>query len=172
MTTPPEFADRLATLEDTVADLVDLLDARGRQAGPWWWEQLTPEQSAQLWVDLGEFVAYLSRRYLVHAPGEYRLPPCWWRHPIAVEHLTALMVAHIGAYRDPDATPGPALIDFHERSLWPTLERLRSLRVFSACQDGGHVERRGSAVPWEPDAEYAAHVPAGGVPSDGGGASS
>ncbi|MCM3662527.1 hypothetical protein M3148_16235 [Georgenia satyanarayanai] len=148
---------RVTALEELVAALAETLAARAG-GGPWWWQTLGREEAARLWQDLAEFVTYLSGRYLSGLPAEYRVAACWYRHPVAVELLTALMVAHTGAYRDPGSEPGPGLVDFHERSLWPTLERLRHLRLFSSCQDG-HTDRL-STAPTTPDDGFAAHVAA------------
>ncbi len=153
--TVEELDARTTQLEEVVTGLTEILVARGG-AGPWWWEHRDRNQAARLWEELAEFVTYLSRRYLAGIPAEYRLAPCWYRHPVAVELLTALMVAHIGAYRDPGSEPGPGLVDFHERSLWPTLERIRHLRLFSSCQDG-HTDRYPGELTWPAD-DFAQHV--------------
>lgn len=159
------LVERVEILEGTVVDLVDALTAR-RDAGPWLWAAAGRDRQVELWHELGEFVAYLQARYLQHLPGrDHHLPPCWYHHPVAVELLTALMVAHRGAYHAPAADPSPALVDFHERALWPTLERLRALRVFSACDDGAHSEQDWRTVPWHPDEAFYGFV-AENLPTD------
>lgn len=164
-----DLTERVGTVEEVLTGLVDTLTGRGG-ASPWSWEVLDAEAAAQLWTQLAEFVAFLSGRYLRHLPAQpvagarlATVPGCWYRHPVAVELLTALMVAHEGAYGDPGAEPGPQLVDFHERSLWPTLERLHSLGVFKGCTDG-HPEQKverwstETSTGWEPDDEFAAFV--------------
>lgn len=46
-------------------------------------------------------------------------------HPIAVEELTALMVSHRAAYDTRSAKASSALVNWHQRALWPTLDSLR-----------------------------------------------
>jgi hypothetical protein len=49
---------------------------------------------------------------------------------VAVEELTALMVAWKAAYSQKEAAPSEALVNWHDRWLWPTLHRLNiQLRV-------------------------------------------
>lgn len=97
-----------------------------RPGGPWDWDSLPPVAAAALWADLFHFVHWLDTTYLRFLPQKYyALFPCWYRHPIVVQHLTALMVAHRGAYHRSQAAPGSQLVDWHERSLWPTIGRLR-----------------------------------------------
>lgn len=45
--------------------------------------------------------------------------------------LTALMVAHAAAYRKKAAAPSFALVEWHERCLWPTLARMETLKLFT-----------------------------------------
>ncbi|MFV0458982.1 MAG: hypothetical protein ACK5MT_09480 [Actinomycetales bacterium] len=48
-----------------------------------------PQEQAETWIALADFVAWLVHRYdLVED-----VPHSWWRHPPVVEHPTALMVA-------------------------------------------------------------------------------
>jgi len=156
MTTTEEYGDletRLETVEGALADLIDAVSERPA-GGPWLWTRLDKDRQVALWEELAEFVAWLTARYLSNLQvREYRLPPCWYRHPVVVEQLTALMVAHQGAYNEAAAEPSPALVDWHERSLWPTLDRLRHLKVFSGCDDG-HQDHQWTAPPWQADETF------------------
>ena len=164
-----DLTGRVGTVEEVVAGLVDTLTARGG-ASPWAWEALDLEAATELWTQLAEFVTFLTERYLRHLPAApvsgaklATVPGCWYRHPVAVELLTALMVAHEGAYGDPGAEPGPQLVDYHERSLWPTLERLHSLGIFKGCADGHPSEKverwsTEATTGWQPDDDFAAFV--------------
>ena len=86
--------------------------------------------------ELGKFVAWLNGRYLTNLadPG-YRLAACWYRHPIAAEELTALMVAHRAAYATRSAKVSTALVDWHHRALWPTLDSLKLRAGLAGCRD-------------------------------------
>ena len=51
------------------------------------------------WCEVEVSTCWLDGRYLTNlADPSYRPPTCWYRHPIAAEELTALMVAHRAAY--------------------------------------------------------------------------
>lgn len=109
--------------------------------GPWWWEALDAADQAHLWRELRAFVAMLGRRYFSDVASGKQLPLCWYRHPVAVEMLTALMVAHRSVYFDQEH-PTQELMQFHEWWLWPTLDRFEQLKIFTSCQTGGHRPRR------------------------------
>ena len=163
---PIAAEERLDALEATVEEIVDLLEklTTPGEDGPWWWEGLDRESAAALWVELAEFVGYLSRRYGRNLPDSVGadIPGCWYRHPVAVELLTALMVSHKGAYLTGPREPGFHLVDYHERSLWPTFDRLRQLQVFKYCQEGHRTEAAGEwgaqRQTWEPDEEFGEFV--------------
>ncbi len=84
---------------------------------------------------LYEWVSWLEDRYLRNlfpVSGIIpEVPADWYRHPVAVEMLTALMVSHAAAYRKKAAPPSFALVEWHERCLWPTLARMESLKLFT-----------------------------------------
>lgn len=108
--------------------------------GPWLWESLDAAGQAHLWRELRAFVEMLGRRYLSDVSSGKQLPMCWYRHPVAVEMLTALMVAHWSVYFDEEeATQG--LMQWHEWWLWPTLDRFERLKIFTSCHSG-HQARR------------------------------
>lgn len=154
-----DLGGRVEVLEEVVAGLMQTLppapeasappvDAGaggGGQAaapvpGPWWWEGLDGVDRAALWEELRVFVAFLSRRYLSGVKTQLRVPMCWYRHSVAVEMLTALMVAHRSVYFD-DTEPGSRLMEWHEWWLWPTLDRFHLLGIFSSCQQTHHDRR-------------------------------
>lgn len=103
--------------------------------GPWNWSMLPPDARRKLWRQLYEWVTWLEGRYLQYlSPSKNGIPELvadWYRHPIAVELLTSLMVAHAAAYRKKASIPSFALVEWHERCLWPTLARMDSLGLFA-----------------------------------------
>lgn len=129
--------------ENALETVLEMLTAT--PGGPWHFGRVDADRLRALWLELGEWVAWLEERYLVNLPAtEYALPKCWWRHPVAVELLTALMVAHLATYTRTSAMPSLQLVDWHTRALGPVFEMLRSSKTFSRC-DSEHAEptRRG-----------------------------
>lgn len=109
------------------------------------------EAFMQRWRELGEWVHWLDDAILRHLNRVY-LPSCWWRHPPAVEQLTALMLAHRAALANPDSFD---LIHwFMTEGLWGTLHQLESENVFGACKKAGHHEEGRSRRPFEIDDDY------------------
>lgn len=135
-----KVAQAVAALQDNVEALQQRLDQieddiRAAPDGPWNWANLTAEARKKLWVRLYAWVSWLEDRYLRNLFPDRglipELPADWYRHPVAVEMLTALMVAHAAAYRKKAAAPSFALVEWHERCLWPTLARLDALKLWS-----------------------------------------
>ena len=134
-----ELTERLGLVEQILAEVVEALES-GIAHGPWAWAHLDSEEQRALFEELREWVDWMVVRY--HVSNEaYRLQPCWYRHPVAVEELTALMVAWKAEYSQPKASTG--LTTWHSQSLWPALLRLNNdLKLFTACQrEGAHVAK-------------------------------
>ena len=126
---------RLVNVETILPDLFDMYELR-TAGGPYYWAALDHDEAVKLWDKLGKFVTWLDGRYLTNlADPSYRLPECWYRHPIAVEELTALMVAHRAAYDTRSAKASSALVDWHQRALWPTLDSLKLRAGLAGCRD-------------------------------------
>lgn len=138
----PELATRMSTTEDTVAALVaELTDYPA--GGPWLWGGLTAEHQRALWTELDEFVSWLQNRILCHSMSKDDwIPPCWYRHPDAVEQLTALMVAHQASYQPKTKKPSHALVDWFLRGLWPTMDILKQRRTLKPCLDKGEHQEQ------------------------------
>ena len=126
-------------------------------ASRWSWAHLDADAAAQLWDELVDFVCWLDDRYLRHQSGpSLRLKACWYRHPVAVEELTALLAAWQAVYcppgDDPETepvnnSPSGALVRWHEY-LWTTLQRLRDYAGWNECEPAtGHRERDGRYDP-------------------------
>ncbi len=125
---PEEWhAWRLQTTEElqehaaAVASILDILENEG-EGGPLHWETMKPARRTEVMKQLDAFVHFLDRTYFQYL-ATYSLKPCWWQHPDVVWQLTALWAAFRVAY-SPSARSGTAQADFHERYLWPILERL------------------------------------------------
>lgn len=119
--------------QQRLTDIEDMLKAV--PDGPWNWANLTGPERRKLWERLYQWVNWLEDRYLRHLfPTRGAIPEWpadWYRHPVAVEILTALMVAHAAAYRKKASPPSFALVEWHERCLWPTLARIDALKLWS-----------------------------------------
>jgi hypothetical protein len=112
--------------------------------GPWNWVGVSEERRKELAQDLTAFVQWLEERYLRHLSNEqYEFPANWHENPVVVEVLTAVMVAREAAYTDLMEEPSSALSEWHERALWPAIERLQSLGIF---KDGKMLVRKRSVV--------------------------
>lgn len=134
-----DSTDHIASLEQAVGEhtevleqLVDMLS--GQPGGPWLWDGLSDEKRTALWGELGEWVAWLERRWLANlTDSKYRLPACWYRHAPGVELLTALMVAHKAVYTTKVRSPTTLLVEWHTRYFVPVFELLSDLRVYTNC---------------------------------------
>jgi hypothetical protein len=116
---------RLVNVETILPDLFDMYELRAA-GGPYYWAALDPDEAVKLWDELGKFVTWLDGRYITNlADPSYRLPDCWYRHPIAIEELTGLMVSHRAAYDTRSAKASSARVDWHQRALWPALDSLK-----------------------------------------------
>ncbi|TFH68157.1 hypothetical protein [Cellulomonas sp. HD19AZ1] len=126
---------KLEEHQEAIDAILSLLEAA--PGGPWAWDKLTGAALRDLWLKLGEWVAWLEQRYLIALSSDtYELARCWWRHPIAVELLTALMVAHWATYSAKVQVPSFALVDWHTRAFEPVFATLKAMRVFNNCKDG------------------------------------
>ena len=112
---PLMLAEVLEALALRQAALERAFDALHRRLGttpkdgPWAWAALGAHRRRELLVQLRDWVDWLITRYDLRAETQ-TIPPCWHRHPVAVEELTALMVAWQGAYCADEAAPPDALI--------------------------------------------------------------
>lgn len=151
-------------LAEAVTGLVELIRSRpapaasAADAGPsrWAWRYAGGEGTAALWRDLREFVDWLNRRYAMDS--ERQIPPCWYRHSVAVEELTALMASWQAAYHGPDDPRGD-MLTWHAYSLWPTMDRLAARAGWQRCRGGQHQDRVTRVLPT--DDGFAAFVAPG-----------
>lgn len=78
---------------------------------PYCWRHVSAAEARGLWVRLREWVDWVNGRYFSSSWESIR--PCWFRHPAAVEELTALWAAWESAYRASDEGEG-----FSDAALW------------------------------------------------------
>lgn len=151
-----------ADVDDLTAAVGQLLTERERPnagASRWSWRHADADAAARLWAELVDWVDWLVPRY--ELTGEAAsIPPCWYRHPVAVEELTALMAAWQAAYQDESGAPREDLLAWHDRWLWPTVERLRVRAGWRNCADNNRHQDR-VLRRWVPDPEAATSGPPG-----------
>jgi hypothetical protein len=95
------------------------------------WTGLDRESASEQWTLLIEWTNWLRDRYQLHE----QIPACWYAHGAHIEELSALRLAWVGAYLDPQAAPGdPAT--WHDL-LDRTRHRLRAWDR-NGCADGTH----------------------------------
>ena len=149
-----DVLDALTTRQHALERAFDALNRRvgaPTKEGPWTWRALGPTQTRTLFGELRDWVDWLTVRYQLRGEA-HTIAACWYRHPVAVEELTALMVAWRGAYLLDQAPPGDTLINWHDRWLWPTLHRLNTqLRVWAKCTAGVHQASPSTSPPTDGD---------------------
>ena len=104
---------------------------------PYCWKHVSASEARGLWVRLREWVDWVNARYFGSSWESIR--PCWFRHPAAVEELTALWAAWEAAYRAKDDDDGfsDAALWWHEK-LHTVVHRLWD-EQFAECK-AGHQE--------------------------------
>lgn len=104
---------------------------------PYCWRHVSAAEARGLWVRLREWVDWVNGRYFSSSWESIR--PCWFRHPAAVEELTALWAAWESAYRASDEGEGfsDAALWWHEK-LHTVVHRLWD-EQFAECK-AGHQE--------------------------------
>jgi hypothetical protein len=134
----PSFAERRAAVQD-LATPFDLDDRSGVDgmlgAQITRWRDMPGEDAPEAWDQLRAFVDWLAVRYDLNSTV---IPPCWYRHSVLVEELSALRAAWDASFVvETDGGLGP--IGWHERF---ALARDRLLRYGYAgeCARGGHTD--------------------------------
>jgi len=136
--------------------------------GPWWWAGLDAAAETALWKELGEFVLWLNNRILRHiSSGVETIPGCWYLHPDGVEQLTALMVAHKAAHKAKSKRASPDLVDWFQRSLWPTLRSIEEHATWKRCLEEHHHQDR-EVTAYTHDEGFPAHAGIGSTVSADG----
>lgn len=120
------------------AQAQDLAPAEPATYVPYCWKHVSASEARGLWIRLREWVDWVNARYFSSSWESIR--PCWFRHPAAVEELTALWAAWESAYRAPDDGGegfSDAALWWHEK-LHTVVHRLWD-EQFAECK-AGHQE--------------------------------
>jgi hypothetical protein len=127
------LVDGFAALEASLLDKANLaIPSR------WAWPFLTKDEANQLWIELRWFVDQFTTRYPLAV--EVALPPCWYRHELARDELTAVYAAWREAFCGSNR-PTSAMAAWWDRWLWPALHRLSSYADWLECKQARrHVE--------------------------------
>ncbi|MFD9701267.1 hypothetical protein [Lentzea sp. NPDC059081] len=134
----------LLELHTNLADREDL-----SRLNQWTWVALDRDQAAQLWRELRWFVDHLVARYPLSS--DVSIPPCWYRHTVAVDELTDLYAAWRMAYSSGDR-PSEEMIAWRTRWMWPSLHTLHSHADWRECKaQRQHVEPTARQDPTDPD---------------------
>lgn len=122
-----EVAGEVATVRRGVGELSEAIAALAVQAArvrPIHWPDLQTVEHAERY---GELLAWMREvfveRYAVEAEA---LTECWWRHPAAVDLLTATWQSWVMVYRNPASGTGAA-VTWQQVTLPTTTARLRLL---------------------------------------------
>ncbi|WP_368867472.1 hypothetical protein [Rothia mucilaginosa] len=115
-------------------EVQDLAPAEPATYVPYCWRHVSAAEARGLWVRLREWVDWVNARYFASSWESIR--PCWFRHPAAVEELTALWAAWESAYRASDEGEGfsDAALWWHEK-LHAVVHRLWD-EQFAECKAG------------------------------------
>jgi hypothetical protein len=144
------LADELDALRDQVADLV-ADDGDGGGIRMWDWIAMNRTEATVAWSTLLNWVdeVLVGVFALVGEIGgrKLKIPPCWYRHPDAVEELGWLCQEWLRIYQSDKGTPGAAG-EWHDRWLPGVIRRLAQDSQMAAClQEGRHVDPRpGQAI--------------------------
>jgi hypothetical protein len=141
---PGSGSDEIAELHQAVEDLASSLaalseeiaeDAGGRPIRAPWWPGLSGLERQHAWKELVDWVEEVFRQ---RHPEEYpKLGRCWYRHPDAVDELSALRVAWHAVYKAKSPLP-TAAIEWHDRWLPGAVARVS--KIVNSCKSGGHQE--------------------------------
>lgn len=115
-------------------EVQDVAPAEPAPYVPYCWRHVSAAEARGLWVRLREWVDWVNARYFSSSWESIR--PCWFRHPAAVEELTALWAAWESAYRASDEGEGfsDAALWWHEK-LHAVVHRLWE-EQFAECKAG------------------------------------
>jgi hypothetical protein len=127
-----DLASGQAELQDAVARLVAGSDTELRD-GRWTWRYLDDAAASALMDELRDWVEWLIERYELH-DDRHAIEPCWTEHPVAVEELTALMVAWKAEFGPGQHRVSAGPIAWHANWLWPTLERVNETCGTRRCR--------------------------------------
>lgn len=109
----------------------------------WVWAAMTPPERRARLKELATWVDWLRSTFELHN----QIPPCWYRHPAVIEHLTALYVGWVRTYAG-EQSPGREL---SEAEWINTLHALTPRLQLATCATGIHTDPP-PPIPAKPDA--------------------
>jgi hypothetical protein len=131
----------------------DLASMGGQsRSAPVCWKGLDHGSAIRAQCTLDEWVRWLAVRYTL-APRT--IPPCWYRHGILVEELSALRTGWLAAF-EPSA-PGSMALDWHAM-FWATRQRLQETISRVGCTKDDHREDQPSTWLTAPDQDFRSAV--------------
>lgn len=115
----------------------------------WVFAALNSADRRQRLNELNDWLTWLISQY---PSAESKIPPCWYRHPEAVNRLAALYVGWLRTYVEIIDPPKPlALVEWH-KALDQTLP---NLGFPNRClSDGTHYNPPGEQNQWATDADF------------------
>jgi hypothetical protein len=148
-----ELGERVTALDEAFQTLEENLTERVNLARPsrWAWRFLNRDEAEQLWKETRWFVDDFIKRYPL--PSEVSIPPCWYRHTVAVDELSDLYSSWREAYCGSNR-PSTAMTSWRDRWLWPMLGRLAAYADWRECKERRkHVEPTARQDPTDADFE-------------------
>lgn len=103
------------------------------------WRDLLPDEAAQVWRQLDDWVRWWVARYGVSTSY---VPPCWYLHPRLVEELSALWTAWTLWFDSMSPANGP--LTWH-REAEAGLHRLKATASETSCTINVHHPSRAEA---------------------------
>ncbi|MFE2092388.1 hypothetical protein [Streptomyces sp. NPDC059460] len=134
---------------DNPASLWPTPAAAKQEPQRWVWAAMQPSERRARMRELATWVAWLRRTFELHN----NIPPCWYRHPPVVEHLTALYTGWLRTYAGEQA----AGRELAEADWINTLHNFTPRLQLAACASGRHQDPP-PLVPPPPDADEAFEV--------------
>ncbi|MFI2373161.1 hypothetical protein [Streptomyces sp. NPDC018833] len=104
----------------------------------WVWTAMAPGERYTRMRELARWVDWLASAFELRD----QIPPCWYRHPAVLEHLTALYVSWVRVYCRPAGGP-----DLAEAKWISTLHAFKPHLRVADCADGTHHEPPMRVVP-------------------------
>jgi hypothetical protein len=112
-----ELADLSVRVTDLAAEVAALTKEHTETPTAPCWVDLDQNTAEKAWAALRAWVIDVLFGRYPHTADQHKdahIPPCWYRHPSAVEELSALHVTWCAAFRDPTAQPTTAN-EWHRR---------------------------------------------------------
>ncbi|MFL6100813.1 MAG: hypothetical protein ACJ71T_12765 [Actinomycetales bacterium] len=127
-----DLAAGQAEMQDAITRLAQGSDGEPHQ-GYWTWRFLDDKAASALLDELREWVDWLIERYELF-DDRHAIEPCWAEHTVAVEELTALMIAWKAEFGSTARRASAGPIAWHANWLWSTLQRVHDSPSIRGCR--------------------------------------